>query len=68
MDAFNALHSVTYEIDEKYKTNYHDKFINFLTKMHEGNFVIGGAMTDVKGDRSKPPHQQADQDLYLRGC
>ena len=66
MDAFNALHSVTYEIDEKYKTNYHDKFINFLTKMHEGNFVIGGAMTDVKGDRSKPPHQQADQDLYLR--
>ncbi|MDC3046642.1 hypothetical protein OA090_01965, partial [Acidimicrobiaceae bacterium] len=23
MDAFNALHSVTYEIDEKYKTDYH---------------------------------------------
>ena len=66
MDAFNALHSVTYEIDEKYKTDYHKKFINFLTKMHESNLVIGGAMTDVKGDRSKPPHQQADQDLYLR--
>ena len=66
MDAFNALHSVTYEIDEKYNTDYHKKFISFLTKMHEGNLVIGGAMTDVKGDRSKPPHQQADQDLYLR--
>ena len=66
MDAFNALHSVTYEIDEKYKTDYHKKFISFLTKMHESNLVIGGAMTDVKGDRSKPPHQQADQDLYLR--
>ena len=66
MDAFNALHSVTYEIDEKYKTDYHKKFIRFLTKMHESNLVIGGAMTDVKGDRSKPPHQQADQDLYLR--
>ncbi|MDA9737596.1 hypothetical protein N9U61_02525 [Acidimicrobiaceae bacterium] len=66
MDAFNALHSVTYEIDEKYKTHYHKKFISFLTKMHESNLVIGGAMTDVKGDRSKPPHQQADQDLYLR--
>lgn len=66
MDAFNALHSVTYEIDEKYKTDYHTKFISFLTKMHESNLVIGGAMTDVKGDRSKPPHQQADQDLYLR--
>ncbi len=66
MDAFNALHSVTYEIDEKYKTDYHKKFISFLTKMHESNLVIRGAMTDVKGDRSKPPHQQADQDLYLR--
>ena len=66
MDAFNALHSVTYEIDEKYKTDYHKKFISFLTKMHESNLVIAGAMTDVKGDRSKPPHQQADQDLYLR--
>ena len=66
MDAFNALHSVTYEIDEKYKTDYHKKFISFLTKMHESNLVIGGAMTDVKGDRSMPPHQQADQDLYLR--
>ena len=66
MDAFNALHSVTYEIDENYKTDYHKKFISFLTKMHESNLVIGGAMTDVKGDRSKPPHQQADQDLYLR--
>ena len=66
MDAFNALHSVTYEIDEKYKTDYHKKFISFLTKMHESNLVIGGAMTDVKGDRSKPPHQQADKDLYLR--
>ena len=66
MDAFYALHSVTYEIDEKYKTDYHKKFISFLTKMHESNLVIGGAMTDVKGDRSKPPHQQADQDLYLR--
>ena len=66
MDAFNALHSVTYEIDDIYKTDYHKKFISFLTKMHESNLVIGGAMTDVKGDRSKPPHQQADQDLYLR--
>ena len=28
MDAFNALHSVTYEIDEKYKTNYHHNFIH----------------------------------------
>ena len=66
MDAFNALHSVTFEIDEKYSTKYHQNFINFLTEMHKFNLVIGGAMTDVKGDRSKLPHEQEDEDLYLR--
>ena len=28
--------------------------------------VIGGAMTDPKDDHSKAPHQQSDQDLFLR--
>jgi hypothetical protein len=28
--------------------------------------VIGGAMTDPKGDRSRAPHLQKDPDLYLR--
>ena len=66
MDAFNALHSVTFEIDEKHNTSYHKSFINFLTEMHKYNLVIGGAMTDVKGDRSKLPHEQEDEDVYLR--
>ncbi len=66
MDAFNALHSVTFEIDEKHNTEYHKNFINFLTEMHKNNLVIGGAMTDVKGDRSKLPHEQEDEDVYLR--
>ena len=66
MDAFNALHSVTFEIDEQHNTEYHKNFINFLTEMHKFNLVIGGAMTDVKGDRSKLPHEQEDEDVYLR--
>ena len=66
MDAFNALHSVTFEIDENHNTEYHKNFINFLTEMHKYNLVIGGAMTDVKGDRSKLPHEQEDEDVYLR--
>jgi len=66
MDAFNALHSVTFEIDEQHNTDYHKNFINFLTEMHKFNLVIGGAMTDVKGDRSKLPHEQEDEDVYLR--
>lgn len=65
MDAFNALYSVTYEIDEKYGSPYHARLKAFLAKMQERNCVIGGAMTDVKGDRSKAPHEQADPDLFV---
>ena len=65
MDAFNSLYSVTYEIDEKHGTSYHARLKAFLTQMQLGNYLIGGAMTDEKGDRSKSPHQQADPDLYV---
>lgn len=65
MDALNSLHSVTYDLDEKYRTDYHVRFKQFLTRMQESNLVIGGAMTDVKGDRSRSPSQQADPDLFL---
>ena len=65
MDAFNSLYSVTFEIDEKHGTDYHARMKAYLTDMHRGNFVVGGAMTDVKGDRSKAPHEQDDPDLYL---
>lgn len=66
MDAFNSLYSVTYEMDQKNGTDHHQKLIGFLTTMHEFNYVVGGAMTDVKGDRSLAPHEQADQDLFVR--
>lgn len=65
MDALNSLHSVTYDLDEKYRTDYHVRFKQFLTRMQESDLVIGGAMTDVKGDRSRSPSQQADPDLFL---
>lgn len=65
MDAFNALYSVTFEMDEKHNTPYHGRFKDFVTEMQRHNYVIGGAMTDVKGDRSKAPHQQADPDLFV---
>jgi 4-hydroxybutyryl-CoA dehydratase/vinylacetyl-CoA-Delta-isomerase len=65
MDAFNSLHSVTFDIDEKHGTAYHRRFLDFLTMAQRANLVIGGAMTDVKGDRSKAPHEQADPDLFV---
>ena len=41
------------------------RFCDFVTFAQQRGYVIGGAMTDVKGDRSKAPHQQADPDLYV---
>jgi 4-hydroxybutyryl-CoA dehydratase/vinylacetyl-CoA-Delta-isomerase len=65
MDAFNSLHSVSHEIDQAYGTSYHQRFCEFVTFAQARGYVIGGAMTDVKGDRSKAPHQQVDPDLYV---
>ncbi len=65
MDALNALYSVTYEIDARYGTPYHTRLKEFIRQMQAHNYVIGGAMTDVKGDRSKSPSTQVDPDLYL---
>ena len=65
MDALNSLHSVTWEIDEAHGTPYHQRFLDFVAFTQSSGYVIGGAMTDVKGDRSKAPHAQADPDLYV---
>ena len=64
MDALNALHSTTYEIDEKHNTPYHKRFLDFVGMVQESNEVIGGAMTDTKGDRSKSPSEQTDPDQF----
>lgn len=66
MDALNALHSVTFDIDAARGTGYHARFLAFLERCQAGNLVIGGAMTDPKGDRGKPPHAQADRDVFVR--
>lgn len=65
MDALNSLYSVTFEIDEKHKTNYHKRLVEFIKMIQRENFVIGGAMTDPKGDRSKAPYEQEDPDVFL---
>ena len=65
MDAINTLYSVTYEIDEQHGTEYHARLRKFVTYAQQHNFVIGGAMTDVKGDRRLAPHEQHDPDLFV---
>jgi 4-hydroxybutyryl-CoA dehydratase / vinylacetyl-CoA-Delta-isomerase len=65
MDALNSLYSTTFEIDTKYETIYHKRLIEFIKMIQRENLVIGGAMTDVKGDRSLSPSQQDDPDMFV---
>jgi 4-hydroxybutyryl-CoA dehydratase / vinylacetyl-CoA-Delta-isomerase len=66
LDAIGACHSVTFDIDAANGSDYHNRFLAFLKRAQTANIVIGGAMTDPKGDRSLPPHKQSDPDLFLR--
>lgn len=66
MDALNTLSSVTYEMDQRLGTEYYKRFLEFLKYVQKNDLFCCGAMTDPKGDRSLPPSQQADPDLYLR--
>lgn len=65
-DSVNALSVVTYEIDQARGTEYHQRFLNYAHYFQDHDIVAAGAQTDVKGDRSKRPHQQVDPDLYVR--
>jgi len=65
MDSLNALSIVTFNIDEKYGTEYYKRFLKYLEYVQENDLTCDGAMTDPKGDRSLPPHKQPDPDQYL---
>lgn len=65
MDAFNAIYSTTFEMDKKYGTEYHKRFVDYLKLVQKNDWTVDGAMTDPKGDRAKSPSAQDDPDMYL---
>ena len=65
LDTISVLHSITYEIDEKHGTEYHQRYLNWLKEAQRKNILISAGMTDPKGDRSKRPHEQSDKDMFM---
>ncbi|MDB5714599.1 MAG: 4-hydroxybutyryl-CoA dehydratase [Sphingomonadales bacterium] len=65
LDTISVLHSITYDIDAKHGTPYHQRYLEFMRNAQRNNVIIGAGMTDPKGDRSKRPSEQADPDLFL---
>lgn len=66
LDCLSALAIVTYDIDQKHGTRYHENFKQFLKYVQKNDLTCNAGVTDVKGDRSLAPHQQVDKDMYLR--
>lgn len=65
-DGFNAVDSVTFEMDTDLGTEYNKRFRNYLQYVQENDLVVDGAMTDPKGNRKLAPAQQADPDMFVR--
>ena len=65
VDSLNALSIITHHADAMFGTSYHQRLLDFVRYFQENDLVGNAAMSDVKGDRSLRPHQQADPDLYL---
>ena len=64
--ALNTIYAVSYDIDKKLGTDYHQRFLKFLKHVQEEDLVCSGMVTDAKGDRALTPSQQEDPDMYVR--
>lgn len=65
LDTISVLHSITFDIDAKHGTGYHQRYLDFMAEAQRNNIILGAGMTDPKGDRSKRPHEQADPDMFM---
>lgn len=64
-DVLHAAWAVSYDIDEKYGTSYHQNMIEITKRVQSNDWAIGGGVVSPKGDRSKGAREQADPDMHL---
>ena len=65
-DALNALAMITHQMDKKNGTRYSERVADYRNYLGESDLSMAGAITDVKGDRSLLPSQQAMPYFYLK--
>jgi 4-hydroxybutyryl-CoA dehydratase/vinylacetyl-CoA-Delta-isomerase len=65
LDCMNTVYAITYDMDQAYGTEYHQRFMDFMKHIQANDLVTAACMTDTKGDRSLSPSQQEDKDQYL---
>ena len=52
--------------NSSHSSNYHDRFLEYLHDIQQGDLTLGVAMTDAKGSRGLRPHAQANPDAYVK--
>jgi len=65
-DALFSLMIIARKVDTKYGTHYLDRVMKYYEYVVKNDLAMAVTQTDVKGDRSKRPHEQPDPDLYVR--
>ncbi len=65
-DCLFALTRVAQQTDAKFGTEYSGRVQRFYHHCRDNDLAMAVAQSDVKGDRSKGPSQQADPDQYVR--
>lgn len=64
-DGLSAAWALSYEIDQKYHTDYHQRVIEIVKEAQRNDWIIAALAQDAKGDRSLSPGQQSDPDMFL---
>lgn len=67
-NGMNSLWAMTHELMEGGNGGgeYHAHLRTWVTKAQANGWIVAGALTDAKGNRSLSPSKQGDPDLYLR--
>ena len=65
-DGLNATAILAARVDAERGTRYAERVAAYRRFLQDRDLSIAIAMTDVKGDRSRRPSEQADPDLYVR--
>ncbi|MBM3166569.1 MAG: 4-hydroxybutyryl-CoA dehydratase [Chloroflexi bacterium] len=65
-NSFAPILFITHKIDSEKGTKYHHNFTEWIKYLQKNDFLACPAITDPKGNRRIPAHQQPDPDMYLR--
>ncbi len=65
-DAFHALASTCWEMDQALGTEYHKRFEAYLKKVQREDLSVAGALTEPRGDRKRRALEWPDPFLSLK--